>query len=172
MPVIVITGPESTGKSTLTNELAGIYQGIAIPEYARQYIVTLQRPYNYSDVELIARKQVEEFNNISTIPGQFFFLDTYLIITKVWFEVVFGHFPTWMEKEIRKSKIDLFLLCEPDIPWEPDSVRENGGEMRNWLYDSYKQNLNKYMFNYEIVNGLGPERIQCARRHMDRIFFK
>jgi nicotinamide riboside kinase len=156
---IVITGPESTGKSTLAFQLAQHFNGVCVGEFARDYIQDLKRPYNYDDVEIIARRQVHDFKNTEILDSKLIFIDTYLIITKVWFEVVYKSYPTWIEDEIRNSKIDLFLLCAPDLPWEKDEVRENGGEMRNWLFEEYKKNIIKYNFAYRIVNGFGESRI-------------
>jgi NadR type nicotinamide-nucleotide adenylyltransferase len=169
---IVVTGPESTGKSTLVYELAQIYGGVAIPEYARQYIMELHRPYNYEDIEIIALKQVDELKMAKINQPTLIIVDTYLIITKVWFEVVYGHYPNWLDEEINKSEIDLFLLCAPDIPWEPDNVRENGGEMRQWLFEEYEKILNQFKFQYKIVRGIGSERIQCAKEHVNKLLLK
>lgn len=164
---IVLTGPESTSKSTLSNQLAQHFNGIVIEEYARKYITELNRPYNYTDIEEIAKKQVSDYINARILnPGAIIFVDTYLIITKVWFEVVYRTFPSWIEQELLKSKIDLFLLCAPDLPWEKDDVRENGGEMRNWLFNEYEKNLIKFNFDYRIVEGVGNARLNCAIKHV------
>lgn len=158
---IVITGPESTGKSVLTRQLADHFKGYAVDEFAREYISDLGRPYTYHDVELIARRQVLDLDCASE-RHSLIFMDTYLIITKVWFEVVYKDKPPWLEGALLNSGVNLFLLCAPDIPWEKDSVRENGGEMRNWLFKEYEKNLIKYNFAYKIVEGFGNVRFQNA----------
>lgn len=163
---IVITGPESTGKSSLTIQLANHFRGVYIEEFARNYIQNLNRPYQYEDVEIIARKQAEDFKSVDKNSPLVFF-DTYLIITKVWFEVVYKAFPQWIDDELRNSEIDLFLLCAPDLPWEKDDVRENGGEMRNWLFEEYEKNIIKYNFAYKIVNGFGKTRVSNAISHVE-----
>ena len=164
---IVITGPESTGKSTLTFQLAQHFNGVCIEEFARSYIQNLHRPYNYEDIEIIARKQIEDFKKTEKQHSKLFFIDTYLIITKVWFDVVYKNSPQWIEDELRNSKIDMFLLCAPDLPWEKDEVRENGGEMRNWLFEEYKKNIIKYNFAYRIVNGFEESRLNKAISHVE-----
>ncbi len=164
---IVITGPESTGKSTLAAFLANHYQGVVIPEFARDYIEGLHRPYNYQDIVIVARKQIEDLKLNQQNGKGLLFLDTYLIITKVWFEVVFKSAPDWIIEEIRNSKIDLYLLCAPDIPWIADSVRENGGEMRNWLFKEYERNLKQFNLPYKIVSGIGDKRYNCALNLVD-----
>ncbi len=164
---IVITGPESTGKSTLTFQLAQHFNAVCIEEFARSYIQNLHRPYNYEDIEIIARKQIEDFKKTENLHSKLFFIDTYLIITKVWFDVVYKTSPQWIEDELRNSKIDMFLLCAPDLPWEKDEVRENGGEMRNWLFEEYKKNIIKYNFAYRIVNGFEESRLNNAISHVE-----
>jgi NadR type nicotinamide-nucleotide adenylyltransferase len=159
---VVITGPESTGKSTLTSQLAEYYNTTYIPEYARTYIEKLNRPYCYDDLVTIARKQIQDLKEYQLQANKILFIDTYLIITKVWFEVVYNSIPDWLNKEILQNKVDLYLLCDIDIPWEPDGVRENGGKMRELLFEKYKVELTNYGFNFCIINGSGTKRLESA----------
>lgn len=159
---IILTGPESTGKTMLTIELGARYNAPYIPEYARGYVLNLKRHYNYEDVIHIARKQIELMETFSEQRPEFLFVDTYLIITKVWLDKVFHKLPDWIDTEIAKTKNDLYLLCRPDIPWEPDPVRENGGSMRQVLFDRYEHELKKAGLNYAFVEGLGEARVKNA----------
>ncbi|MGQ1891542.1 AAA family ATPase [Thermophagus sp. OGC60D27] len=151
---IVLTGPESTGKSVLTQQLSKHFNGFAVNEYAREYVEGLQRPYTFEDVELIAKHQMEAYSYLKATKGQkdFIFFDTYLIITKVWFEEVFNSCPDWVDKAIRNSKIDLALLCFPDLSWETDGVRENPNR-REYLYQRYLKELEFYEIPFCIVRG-------------------
>jgi nicotinamide riboside kinase len=81
--------------------------------------------------------QVQQFYELKHSGHQLFFTDTWLIITKIWFEEVFQEVPAWIEMEIKKAEIDLFLVCDTDLPWIPDHVRENGGEKREYLQNRY-----------------------------------
>jgi nicotinamide riboside kinase len=159
---VILTGPECTGKTMLTMELAKQFGTLYISEYAREYIESLSRPYTYYDVLHIAQKQVELMETYSQKADGLLFVDTYLIITKVWFKRVFEVIPDWIEQEIYKTKNDLYLLCKPDIPWEPDPVRENGGEMREILFNEYIHELVDEGLNYAYVEGKGNERINTA----------
>jgi nicotinamide riboside kinase len=158
---IVISGPESTGKSVLTEKLTGHFGGRAVPEYARGYIAGLGRPYTERDVEVIARKQIVQFKE-SKYPNEIVFFDTGLIITKVWLELVFKADTDWIAREIRTVETDLYLLCAPDIPWIPDPLRENGGEMRYRLFEIYKSNLETFELPYRIIRGEGEDRFRNA----------
>ena len=160
--LIAITGAESTGKSTLCKALASHYQIPFIPEYAREFVANLERDYTYDDLEHIARKQLEQLNTALKTHSEIIILDTWLVITKIWFEVCFSHYPLWMEETIKNTKIDLFLVCDTDLPWIEDPVRENGGNKRNQLQKRYIGEIKKYGFPYQIVNGEGEDRIQKA----------
>jgi NadR type nicotinamide-nucleotide adenylyltransferase len=159
---VVITGPECTGKSTLAKQLARHFNSVHIPEYAREYITNLGRPYEFDDVMHIAEVQLKQAYEWANRANKIIFLDTYLIITKVWFEIVYGHYPGWIDEELTRKTIDLYLLCNTSIPWTADTVRENGGEMREKLYCRYMSELEKLGCNYVVISGIGPKRLNRA----------
>jgi NadR type nicotinamide-nucleotide adenylyltransferase len=164
---IVLIGAESTGKTELAERLSKHFKTVFVPEYAREYIEKLNSSYTYQDIECIARKQVELENENYQKANKVLFYDTYLIITKVWFKLVFNKIPDWINKRIEDNNIDLFLLCNNDIPWIPDPVRENGGEMRDKLFEIYKEELNQYKCNYKIVSGKGENRFHDALKFVN-----
>jgi NadR type nicotinamide-nucleotide adenylyltransferase len=157
---IVITGPECTGKSTLAAALADHYHTAFIPEYAREYVESLNRPYTYDDVVHIAEQQVRDEITYTGKANRLLFYDTYLIITKVWFSVVYHRIPVWIDEILQHNPVHLFLLCDTDIPWVPDLVRENGGAMREKLFQVYRQEIEKYGFSYSVIRGEGDRRLQ------------
>jgi NadR type nicotinamide-nucleotide adenylyltransferase len=167
---IVITGPESTGKTTLAKQLAKLFNGQYLPEFAREYVENLPHHYTYEDVETIANAQVEQYLATKSSSDRLFFFDTWLIITKVWFNWVFSRTPEWLDDQIRNCPIDLFLLCRPDLPWEADPVRENGGENRLKLFDQYRNELNQYGFKFVEIGGRDEVRLQCAIDAINNIY--
>lgn len=167
--IIVITGAESTGKSELSRQMADHFHALYMPEYARDYIGTLGREYDYHDVEIIAEKQVQQLHKLKKMNPRVIFVDTWLIITKIWFEEVFGKTPGWLEPEIKKNPVDLFLVCDTDLPWVPDPVRENGGEKRQYLQKRYIEMIRHYGFRYNVVTGRDEIRFQQAVKHVSRI---
>ncbi len=162
--IIVITGAESTGKSALANDLGHFFSSPWVPEYAREYLEKSGMPYTRSDVETIARVQIRQMDEAQNLVSRYVFFDTWLIITKVWMEIVYGEAPGWITAAIASAPVDLFLLCEPDIPWIPDPLRENGGEMREVLSALYRKNIENFGFRYETITGFGADRFELARK--------
>lgn len=162
--IIVVTGAESTGKSVLARQLGTFFKAPCYPEYAREYLERSGPGYTFQDVERIARVQEEQMREAAGKDTRYVFFDTWLIITKVWFEVVYGKVPGWILKTLATAPVDLFLLCANDIPWIPDPLRENGGEMREKLFERYKTNLEDFGYNYQIVMGFGDDRLHNAIR--------
>ncbi len=159
---IAVTGPESTGKTTLAKQLAETFNGQFIPEFAREYIEKLPHYYTFEDVETIAKAQVQQYQVTKSSSERIFFFDTWLIITKVWFNWVYGIIPEWLEDQIQNCPMDLYLLCRPDLPWEADPVRENGGENRIKLYEQYREQLEHYGFNFVEIGGTDAVRLNNA----------
>jgi NadR type nicotinamide-nucleotide adenylyltransferase len=169
MIAIVVTGPESTGKSVLTGELAEHFQGMVVEEYARQYVENTGKHYTFEDIEKIAKEQVKEYLQAKKSAGEkkLVFFDTFLIITKVWFEEVFFCCPVWLNNAIKDFKMDYALLCLPDIPWTADGVRENP-HRREYLFNCYKRELEFYQIPFGLVEGQGPDRLVNAAERIVR----
>jgi len=167
---IVITGPESTGKTALAQQLAHHFNTIWIPEYAREYVENLGNLYVYEDLIKITNIQINKLREVTEKPNQFIFLDTDLIIMKVWFQEAFQNYPEWLHDSIKQRNIDLYLLCTTDISWMYDPVRENKGDNRERLFKIYKQELEAYGFSYRIITGKNTNRLQNAIKIMD-VFF-
>jgi nicotinamide riboside kinase len=167
---IAIIGPECTGKTSLTKQLAEYYNTVGIPEYARDYIEDMGHCYEYNDVVFIAKKQTAQLHASYSKANKYVFFDTDLIITRVWFEVAYKKLPSWIDEAIINSDIKLYLLCATDIPWTPDKVRENGGAMRETLFEMYQYELEKRKFVYTIVDGLDDNRLKHAVKAIDSHF--
>ena len=124
---IVITGPESSGKTTLTKALAKELNMGYTEEYAREYLNNNSN-YSQKDLLLIAQGQLlEEKANLNPTAIH----DTDLITIKIWSEYKYNYCDPWIINQIEQQKSEnrLYLLCKPDIIWEIDPLRENPSNM-------------------------------------------
>lgn len=158
---VAITGPESTGKSTLAQQLASHYRGVWVPEYARTYIGGLSRPYTREDVEQIAREQFGQYQRALAQARGFVFADTDLLVIKIWMLHAYGACPDWILQALARQDFDLYLLMQVDLPWEADPQREHP-QLRTYLYDWYKQELQDYGFAFVEIGGSQQVRPQQA----------
>ena len=143
----IITGPESSGKTTLCKALSMHFNIPFAKEFARFYINKLEREYTQNDLLSIAKGQLE-----SELNSQL--LDTDLITIKIWSEYKYGSCDKWILTQIEKQKSEkrFYLLCKPDIPWQTDNQRENPND-REELFKIYKQELENLGHTYFVVEG-------------------
>ncbi len=158
---VSITGPESTGKSSLANYLSEYFGEPFVPEYAREYLSEKGLNYDVDDVVKIARGQLELENETAHKAKKILFCDTDLLVTKIWCEVVFGSVPQWIEDNFLRHKYDLYLLCYPDIEWQPDPLRQNP-DNRKELFGLYETRLIEHRLPYKIITGKGNKRMDNA----------
>lgn len=172
MKKIVIIGPESTGKSTLCEELAAHYNTVWCPEYAREYLLQNGTNYTYDDLIRIAQGQLTLEDYLQQeAEGNYYFVDTDMYVMKVWYEVAFGHCPTWILKTLAKSTCDLYLLCNTDLPWAQDELREYPDlKMRQRLFNMYKDIVINSGIPWVEINGTERQRLQKAIYSIDAIF--
>ena len=169
---IAIVGPESTGKSSLSEHLAVHYQTLWVPEYAREYLEKNGLQYTYDDLLTIAKKQLElEDRYAEKVPSGYLFIDTNLYVMKIWCEFVFGKCHQWILDQIAKRHYDLYLLCNTDLPWEFQEMREYPElETRQKLFHMYKDNLLNQHVPWHIVAGTENSRLHMAVSVIDRLF--
>lgn len=172
MKKIVAIGPESTGKSTLCEQLAEHYNTVWCPEYAREYLLQHGTDYTYPDLSLIAKGQMNlEAQLARGARNNVYIVDTDLYVMKVWYEVAFQHCPTWILKEIASSQCDLYLLCAPDLPWAQDALREYPDlAMRQRLFQMYKDILINSGTPWVEIRGAEQQRLHTAVQAIDLFF--
>ncbi len=124
-----------------------------MPEYAREYVERKGRTeVSYEELCEIARHQIEEMETLAFSHSPFAFFDTELIVTKVWFDYAFGRVPEWLNEAIERYRMDVYLLTKPDIPWEPDPARSNGGDaIREELFERYEREIQDLEIPYYII---------------------
>jgi NadR type nicotinamide-nucleotide adenylyltransferase len=121
VPIVVVTGSESTGKTTLAADLARHFGGTFVPELARRYadekIAATGLPLDATDVEPIARGQIAMQDRVIANARGLVVLDTDLLSTAVYARHYYGDCPAWVEQAARERRGDLYLLCDIDVPW-------------------------------------------------------
>jgi len=164
MKKIVIIGPESTGKSTLSQQLADYYQTVWCPEFAREYLINNGTDYTYEDLLNIAHGQIElEDMMEAKARNGMYIIDTDMYVMKVWCEVAFNDCHTWILKQIASRQYDLHLLCDIDLPWVQDGLREYPDlDTRRRLFKMYKDILINDGGKWAVVSGSQEERLQTA----------
>ncbi len=169
----VVIGPESTGKSTLCAQLAEYYETIWVPEYAREYLEKNGTDYSYGDLLIIAKGQIQSedsYNSRLAILNSQLFVDTDMYVMKVWCEFVFNKCHNWILNRIAERKYDGYLLCNVDLPWVKDNLREYPDlETRNKLYHFYKDIMVNQAVPWIEVNGNYEERFESAKSFIDKI---
>tara|TARA_B110000003_G_scaffold2652_2_gene2788 strand:- start:20425 stop:20937 length:513 start_codon:yes stop_codon:yes gene_type:complete len=151
MKKIVVIGPESTGKTTLTKALAKHFECDYIEEYAREFIDKLDRPYQEEDILTIAQKQIELEESQKT-NHPYLFLDTDLIVCKVWSQYKYGNCHPWILQQIKTREYHHYLLCDIDLEWQADTQRENPNN-RKELFELYKKELIESGKSFSIISG-------------------
>jgi len=192
---VVAIGPESTGKSSLCMQLAEHYNTLWCPEYAREYLTAHGMNYSYEDLLTIARSQVEleekydsqarsresgvkrqadgltsHDSRLTASRHSLLFIDTDMYVMKVWCEFVFGKCHQFILDQIAKRKYDLYLLCNIDLPWIRDELREYPEEgPRQKLYEIYKNIMQNQSTPWIEINGNYEQRVQKAINAVDSL---
>jgi NadR type nicotinamide-nucleotide adenylyltransferase len=172
---IVVIGPESTGKSTLCQKLAAHYNTLWVPEYAREYLEKNGTEYNYDDLLTIAKGQIDLEEKVfqqlvsnaphSPLTTHYspIFIDTDMYVMKVWAEFVFNKCHNWILNRIAERKYDLYLLCDVDLPWFEDPLREYPDKkVREKLYLFYKDLMVNQSVPWCNISGDYEERFEKA----------
>ncbi|HMI62578.1 MAG TPA: ATP-binding protein [Puia sp.] len=169
---IVIIGPESTGKSTLCEGLAAHFHADWVPEFAREYLLEHGMDYKYEDLLTIAGGQIalEDERAAALIrragiapANPILFVDTDLYVLKVWSEFVFGRCDPWILGQIGSRQYDGYLLCNTDLPWVKDELREYPDLVtREKLYHIYRDLLVNQPTPWAEISGLADQRLATA----------
>ena len=170
---IVLFGPESTGKSTLSNALAKHYKSVCVPEYARDFLQSKWDMYRKTcekkDLWAIAKGQEKLENEISKNANRVLFCDTNLLQTKVYSEIYYaGYCDPRIEKSAIENYYDLYFLCDVDIPWVPDDLRDKPDD-RKFVFKAFENELKKQNCKYVVIKGDFQQRFNSSVSHVDTL---
>ncbi len=170
---VVLFGPESTGKTTLSEQLATHYNTVWVPEYAREYLQHKwdreQKTCEPKDLLPIAEGQMKLENERAQQANGILICDTDLLETKVYSEAYYlGYCDPLLEKYAQRNTYDLYLLTYVDTPWEPDDLRDKPHE-REKMFNYFKEALEQNGKNFIILKGNKRVRLQTAISAIDKL---
>jgi NadR type nicotinamide-nucleotide adenylyltransferase len=165
MKRVVVTGSECTGKTTLAGDLARQFGTVCVAEYAREYldrkVATTGLPLDERDVEPIARGQIAAEDRGAATATGLLVLDTDLVSTTVYARHYYGACPAWIDQAARDRRGDLYLLCDIDVPWVADSVRDRPHH-REHMHALFVEALDTLGAPYVLIRGSWAARLTTA----------
>ena len=170
---VVLFGPESTGKTTLSRHLARYYNSVWVPEYARTYLQDVwnneRRTCQPKDLLPIAKGQMALENELAKKTDSVLICDTDLLETKVYSEAYYsGTCDSILDKYAVKNTYDLYFLTYIDVPWETDDLRDKPNE-RERMFNAFEDALKKHNRPYVLLKGNKKQRLEEAVRHIDKL---
>lgn len=164
---LCLTGPESTGKTTLAEALAAHFKVPLVPEVARDYLKAHQA-YGKADLLEIARLQVAAEREARSAHDGLLISDTDLLVLQIWWEEKYGEIPPLIREGMATRAPRIYLLTYPDLPWQPDPLRESPTD-RMRLFARHESELTRGPHRYAIVEGLGESRLDSALHQFERL---
>ncbi len=170
---VVLFGPESTGKTTLSKQLARHYNTVWVPEYAREF---LQNKWNnerktceHDDLLPIAEGQMRLENSLAIKADKVLICDTDLLETKVYSEEYYGGYvDQQLNKAALENSYDLYLLTYIDTPWEEDDLRDRP-EQRLEMFQAFERTLQQNKRPYILLKGDKKVRLKAAITAIDKL---
>ena len=162
MKHIVITGPESTAKSSIATHLSKELNSPLVKEYARFYIAALSRAYHPVDLIRIARQQTLAVRKaLNKASSEWLICDTDVLTIIIWHNWKYKSQAIELENLLAANSAQHYLLCKPDIPWVFDPLRESPDD-REALFKLYESQLQERNLSYSIIEGDGEKRLNMA----------
>lgn len=165
---VVLTGSESTGKTTLARELGEHFGAPVAQEFVREFARRSGGRLVFEDHGAIARGQMAAEDEAIARAGDLVILDTDLVSTVAYCQHYFGRSPAWIADEARRRAGDLYLLLAPDVPWVPDGVRDRG-DRRDELHAHFRATLVALGLSFVEVAGTFEERRAAAIGEVQRL---
>jgi NadR type nicotinamide-nucleotide adenylyltransferase len=166
---IAVVGPESTGKSTISQQLAAHYQTAWVPEYAREYCEKLTAPCTWQDEINMFYGQLQLENALISKANKLLICDTTFITVKIWSDYTFGKSPQEVLDELPRHPYDFYLLMDIDLPWEEDPLRDFP-HMREYFMEVWHKELKALNANYSTISGNGSHRLENSINAINNFF--
>lgn len=158
---IAITGPESTGKTILSEQLAKHFNADLVVEFARNYLIEKGQNYNYNDIIYMSKRQIEHENETLANGNPIVFCDTDTINFKIWLEFYNFEVPQFLMEHIQSKPYFHSLLLYPNTEWVSDDLRKNKND-RLYLFNQFEKHLKYFQYEYTEINQLDDKRLKQA----------
>ena len=165
---VAIVGPESTGKTFLAQKLAAHFNTHWVPEYAREYLDKTGGKYRQSDLLEIARGQINLEDRLANKSQNLLFCDTNLLVIKIWSEHKYKNCHPWILQQLVRRKYHLHFLCDVDLPWIEDPLREHP-DLRTYFFEKYRTELTDLQVPFHVISGSETVRFNMAVNAVDNL---
>lgn len=166
---VVVTGPESSGKSSMAESLSVYFNAPLVVEYSRVYLNEQSGHYKKEDLVSIAKGQLQLEHLARKQDSNLIICDTSLEVIKIWSEYRYNTCDPFITQMLERSLPDLYLLMKPDIPWEADPLRENPYD-RDELYALYLKELKQSGVPFYEIGGFGEDRYSLGESIVKKLF--
>jgi NadR type nicotinamide-nucleotide adenylyltransferase len=167
---VVVTGAESTGKTTLAANLALHFNTVWLPEYGREFVDRKRGRATLPDLHEIAREHLRREDELARSANRVLICDTDATVTHILSHIYVGSCPIWITNESYERPYDLHLVTMPDIPYEAQPLHREGPNMRAVLHDQFIEELEKRGHRYVVIGGSVKERLAQAVAAIEPLF--
>lgn len=171
MKVLVLAGPESSGKSWLSTEIRNRFGGVLVGEYVRHFIDEQARDTVYADITPIAQGQLAWEDAARATAPELLILDTHLLSNMLWSRTLFGDCPAWLEKQLLARHYDLHLLLSPQgVHWTQDGQRcQPALEDRMAFFEASRDWLHDHQQPYQVIEGDWAQRLEAVMQAVEQL---
>lgn len=169
--VIAVVGAESTGKSTLVQQLAEALRadGLVVAqrdEYLRSFCDQHGRTPRQDEQAHIAAEQTRRIaaaRDARLLPVDVVVADTTALMTAVYSDYIFGDPTLYPQALADHRQADLTLLMALDLPWIADGLQRDGPQVQQPVDQMLRRALLGAGIGFSVIGGVGPQRLANAR---------
>jgi NadR type nicotinamide-nucleotide adenylyltransferase len=173
---VCVVGAESSGTTTLSQDLAAHYHTVWVPEYGRLYTERLREKgintfsYQWRTEEFvhIALQQQEDEDRLAPEANRVLVCDTDALATCIWHQRYLGTWSKEVEEIANRRRYALYLLTDCDIPFESDGIRD-GQHIRPWMTKRFSEELTSRGYPWILLKGNREERLRRSVQEVDKL---